>query len=176
MGVDHSFGLSGGPRSKDDLQSVIFAEIRDWLKQRLPRECRLKVLEGDQWDAVPQSAQLLLAARHEPGADLRDHSSNKVHRAACIERHGHYAAQDTTEKRADPVASAGAPNHNALALCDASRFEAMAETSRQPRKFSVGSPLKAKTAGFNYRRLVSTPFHIANQRRQMWPVGWLRHG
>ncbi len=47
MRVDHAFGLAGGARREDDLQRVIFVETRDRLKQRLARERRTKILEGD---------------------------------------------------------------------------------------------------------------------------------
>jgi hypothetical protein len=92
MRVDHAFGFTGGARSKDDLQRVIFVETRDRLKQRLAREHRSKILEGDLRHTALQSPKLLLTAGHKLGAHLSDDSSNKIRRAGDVQRDRHHTA------------------------------------------------------------------------------------
>jgi hypothetical protein len=98
MRVDYSFGLAGRARRKDDLQRVIFVKTCDRLKQRLARERRVEILEGDLRYTAVQSPKLLLTASHKFGTHLRDDSSNKIRRAGDVERDRHHTAQDTSEK------------------------------------------------------------------------------
>ena len=128
---NHALRVRGGAGSKDDLYGVLAAQIAR--RVRIGAMMRHKLGQSFQFQGRQTRIQALNFARayEQPGVHLPRNTESEIARTDSIHGHDQHAAQHASPESGDPLGAILAPDHDAVAFADLTRFELPRELRRR---------------------------------------------